>query len=92
MELNILNKTNNELEVELRGETHTLLNLLKDVLIKDERVVTAFYDMKYVSISDPVLYIKTDGADPILVLKDVVAIIVSECDEFIDVFSKAANA
>ncbi|AAM31576.1 DNA-directed RNA polymerase subunit L [Methanosarcina mazei] len=92
MELNILNKTNNELEVELRGETHTLLNLLKDLLIKDERVVTAFYDMKYVSISDPVLYIKTDGADPILVLKDVVAIIVSECDEFIDVFSKAANA
>lgn len=92
MELNILNKTNNELEVELRGETHTLLNLLKDLLIKDARVVTAFYDMKYVSISDPVLYIKTDGADPILVLKDVVAIIVSECDEFIDVFSKAANA
>ncbi|AKB62650.1 MAG: DNA-directed RNA polymerase subunit L [Methanosarcina mazei] len=92
MELNILNKTNNELEVELRGETHTLLNLLKDLLIKDERVVTAFYDMKYVSISDPVLYIKTDGADPILVLKDVAAIIVSECDEFIDVFSKAANA
>jgi DNA-directed RNA polymerase subunit L len=36
MELNILNKTNNELEVELRGETHTLLNLLKDLLIKDE--------------------------------------------------------
>ncbi|AKB68872.1 DNA-directed RNA polymerase subunit L [Methanosarcina mazei] len=92
MELNILNKTNNELEVELRGETHTLLNLLKDLLIKDARVVTAFYDMKYVSISDPVLYIKTDGADPILVLKDVAAIIVSECDEFIDVFSKAANA
>jgi DNA-directed RNA polymerase subunit L len=92
VELNILNKTNNELEVELRGETHTLLNLLKDLLIKDERVVTAFYDMKYVSISDPVLYIKTDGADPILVLKDVAAIIVSECDEFIDVFSKAANA
>jgi DNA-directed RNA polymerase subunit L len=92
VELNILNKTNNELEVELRGETHTLLNLLKDLLIKDARVVTAFYDMKYVSISDPVLYIKTDGADPILVLKDVAAIIVSECDEFIDVFSKAANA
>jgi DNA-directed RNA polymerase subunit L len=59
VELNILNKTNNELEVELRGETHTLLNLLKDLLIKDERVEAAFYDMKYVSISEPVLYIKT---------------------------------
>ena len=92
MELNIINKTNNELEVELRGETHTLLNLLKDLLIKDERVETAFYDMKYVSISEPVLYLKTNGADPIHVFKEVAAIIVSQCDEFIDVFSKAANA
>jgi DNA-directed RNA polymerase subunit L len=92
MELNILNKTNNELEVELRGETHTLLNLLKDLLIKDERVETAFYDMKYVSISEPVLYLKTDGTDPILVLKEVAAKIISQCDEFLDVFSKAANA
>ncbi len=92
MELNILNKTNNELEVEIRGETHTLLNLLKDLLIKDERVETAFYDIKHVSISDPILYIKTDGTDPILVLKEVAAIIVSQSDEFIDVFSKAVNA
>lgn len=92
MELNILNKTNNELEVEFRGETHTLLNLLKDLLIKDERVETAFYDIKHVSISDPILYIKTDGTDPILVLKEVAAIIVSQSDEFIDVFSKAVNA
>jgi len=92
MELNILNKTNNELEVEFRGETHTLLNLLKDLLIKDERVETAFYDMKHVSISDPILYIKTDGTDPILVLKEVAAIIITQTNEFIDVFSKAANA
>ncbi|HNW38171.1 MAG TPA: RpoL/Rpb11 RNA polymerase subunit family protein, partial [Methanosarcina vacuolata] len=38
MELNILSKTDNELEVELKGETHTLLNILKDLLIKDQRV------------------------------------------------------
>ncbi|MDI9395773.1 MAG: DNA-directed RNA polymerase subunit L [Euryarchaeota archaeon] len=92
MELNILNKTNNELEVEIRGETHTLLNLLKSLLIEDERVEAAFYDMKYVSISEPILYIKTNGVDPILVLKDAAESVVSQCDEFIDVFSKAANA
>ena len=50
MELNILSKTDNELEVELKGETHTLLNLLRDSLIRDKRVEVAFYDMKYVSI------------------------------------------
>ena len=93
MELNILSKTENELEVELKGETHTLLNMLKDLLIKDERVEIAFYDMKHVSISDPILYIKTNnGADPIEVLKDAASIIVAQCDEFIDVFGKAVNA
>ena len=92
MELNILSKTENELEVELKGETHTLLNMLKDLLIRDERVEVAFYDMKHVSISDPILYIKTDGTNPIEVLKDAASIIIAQCDEFTDVFSKAVNA
>jgi len=92
MELVILSKTENELEVELKGETHTLLNLLKDFLIKDERVEVAFYDIKHVSISDPVFYIKTDGSDPIKVLKDAASKIVTQCDEFTYVFDKAENA
>ena len=92
MELNILSKTENELEVELKGETHTLLNMLKELLIKDERVEIAFYDIKHVSISDPILYIKTDGTNPIEVLKDTASRIIAQCDEFTDVFSKAVNA
>ena len=92
MELNILSKAGYELEVELKGETHTLLNLLKDFLIRDVRVEAAFYDMKHVSISDPILYIKTDGTDPIEVLKDAASIIIVQCNEFIDVFNKAVNA
>lgn len=92
MELIILSKTENELEVELKGETHTLLNLLRDLLIKDGRVEVAFYDIKHVSISDPVFYIKTDGSNPIEVLKDAASKIVVECDEFTGVFSKAVNA
>ncbi len=92
MELNILSKTENELEVELKGETHTLLNMLKELLIRDERVEIAFYDIKHVSISDPILYIKTDGTNPIEVLKDTASRIIAQCDEFTDVFSKAVNA
>lgn len=92
MELNILSKADYELEVELKGETHTLLNLFKDFLIRDARVEAAFYDMKHVSISDPILYIKTDGTDPIEVLKDTALLIIVQCNEFIDVFSKAVNA
>jgi len=48
--------------------------------------------MKHVSISEPILYLKTDGTDPIQVLKDAASIIIAQCDEFTEVFSKAANA
>lgn len=92
MQLVILSKTDNELEVEFKGETHTLLNLLKDYLVKDERVEVAFYDIKHVSISDPVFYLKTNGSNPIEVLKDAASKIIAECDEFTDVFNKAVNA
>lgn len=92
MQLVILSKTDNELEVEFKGETHTLLNLLKDYLVKDERVEVAFYDIKHVSISDPVFYLKTNGSNPIEVLKDAASKIIAECDEFTDVFNRAVNA
>ena len=92
MELNILSKTDNELEVEFKGETHTLLNMLRAHLVADERVEIVYYDMKQVSISDPILFIKTHGEDPIGVLKDAASALVAECDEFTEVFSKAVNA
>lgn len=92
MELNILSKTDNELKVEFIGETHTLLNMLKDNLLKDKRIEIAFYDMEHVSISDPILYIKTDGSNPLEVLKDAASVLIAQCDEFTEAFSKAINA
>ena len=41
MNLKILNKTDNELEMEIAGETHTLLNLLKTILLEDDAVEIA---------------------------------------------------
>jgi len=92
MELNILSKTDKELEVEFKGETHTLLNMLRANLVADERVEIVYYDMKHVSISDPILFIKTDGTDPIKVLRDAASTLSAECEEFSAVFSKAVNA
>lgn len=92
MELKIIDKTGDEMHLEIKDETHTLLNMLKSVLLADSRVQIATYDMKHVSISDPVLFVKTDGADPIEVIKDALKALVSQCDEFITVFSKAVEA
>lgn len=91
MELKILDKTDNEMHLEIKGESHTLLNMLKSILLEDKRVHTASYDMKHVTISEPVLFVMTDGTDPITVVKDAAFTLVSQCDEFIQVFSKAVD-
>ncbi len=91
MELKIIDKTEDEMHIEIKGETHTLLNMLKSVLLDDERVQIATYDMKHVSISDPILFVNTDGTDPIVVVKDALNILISQCDEFLSVFSKAID-
>ncbi|WP_292463141.1 DNA-directed RNA polymerase subunit L [Methanolobus sp.] len=92
MELKIIDKADDEMHLEIKGETHTLLNMLKSVLLDDSRVQIATYDMKHVSISDPILFVKTDGTDPIDVIKDALKVLISQCDEFIGVFSKAIEA
>ncbi|MDP2217582.1 MAG: DNA-directed RNA polymerase subunit L [Methanolobus sp.] len=92
MELKIIDKIDDEMHLEIKGETHTLLNMLKSVLLDDSRVQIATYDMKHVSISDPILFVKTDGTDPIDVIKDALKVLISQCDEFIGVFSKAVEA
>ncbi|WP_135609675.1 DNA-directed RNA polymerase subunit L [Methanococcoides sp. AM1] len=89
MELKILEKSEDEMKLEIAGESHTLLNMLKIILLEDDRVHTASYDMKHVTISEPILFVKTENADPIDVVKDAVATLIKECDEFISVFNKA---
>lgn len=93
MEITILSQGKNEMEVLVKGETHTLMNIIKATLIEDPRVETAFYDVKRLSNSvdrQPVLYIKTmPGEKPLVILKDVADKIVAMCDDFAATFEKA---
>jgi len=79
MEITILSQAKDEIEVLVKGETHTLMNIIKSTLLDDSRVETAFYDVKRLSNSverEPVLYIKTmPGEKPIEILKDVAVIV-----------------
>ena len=93
MEIKIHNKTENEIEMEIRGETHTLLNALKAALLEDKHVETATYDIEFPGISEPVLYVKTKkGADPIHVVQAAAKKVAGECDDFLKAFSKKAKA
>lgn len=88
MEITIVNKTDNEINVKIIGETHTLMNLLKTALLTDKHVEIATYDVKHTTISDPILFVRTDGADPIKVIKTATKHVMKECDEFIKLFTK----
>ncbi len=91
MELTILNKTGNEINIKVAGETHTLLNMLKTVLLNNKHVEIATYDIKHPTISEPVLFVRTDGADPIDVIKKASKEMAKECDDFIKLFKKKAK-
>jgi DNA-directed RNA polymerase subunit L len=88
MELTIVNKTENEISIKVAGESHTLLNTLKTALLNNKHVEIATYDIKHPTISEPILFVRTDGADPIEVIKIASGELVKECDEFIKLFKK----
>jgi len=91
MEAKILRKTKHELELELKGEDHTFLNALKSVLLQNEDVKIATYDIEYPGVSDPVLYMRTKDTNPIEALKDASALLSRQCDEFKRKFKKKAQ-
>jgi DNA-directed RNA polymerase subunit L len=89
MELKILEKTEDEIRLEIKGESHTLMNLLKSVLLEDDHVEIATYDMKHVTISDPVLFVKTDGKDPIETIREASGRLEEKFEKFQGVFREA---
>lgn len=59
MELTLLNKTDTHLEIEVKGENETLLNLLKQKLLENEKVVSATYVTRHHQLDFPRLVVDT---------------------------------
>lgn len=93
MEIKIISKTDTEIRVEIKGETHTMMNALKSSLLEDKAVKVATYDIEFPGISDPVLYVKTDKSeDPIEAIKVATKKLAGECEDFLKAFGKKAKA
>lgn len=83
MQINVLSKTDNELEVEVLGENETLLNPIKQALLSDKDVDFAEYIIEHPSLSVPKIYVRTKGkAKPEVVLKRTIKSLVAEFDAF----------
>ena len=94
MELRVIEKTDQELRIEIAGEDHTFMNVLKGVLLETEGVSAATYDMNPEQSggqTDPVLSITTtDGLDPLDALATGAESVRETTDAFTDAFESAA--
>ena len=89
MDIRILSKTENELELRIAGETHSLMNLLKVELLNDEQIDVATYDIKHTTIGDPVLFVRTvSDHDPIDAVIEASQRMDTLCQDFKEAFEK----
>jgi len=61
VKVKVLKKAANELKIEVEGVGHTLCNLLQRMLLEDENVDLAGYDIPHPLVSNSVIYIRTKG-------------------------------
>lgn len=61
MKVKVLEKTSNELKIEIEGVGHTLCNMLQKILSEDETVDLAGYDIPHPLASNAIIYVRTKG-------------------------------
>ncbi|HID16808.1 TPA: DNA-directed RNA polymerase subunit L [Candidatus Bathyarchaeota archaeon] len=59
----ILKETEKELKIEVDGEGHSLCNLLQQLLLKNENVEIAGYDVPHPLLDRAVVYIRVTGKE-----------------------------
>ena len=94
MELRVIEKTDEELRIEVAGEDHTFMNVLKGALLETDGVTAATYDMNPEQSggqTDPILSVKTEsGTDPLDALGAAADRVRETTDSLRDAFEAAA--
>ncbi|WP_136686977.1 DNA-directed RNA polymerase subunit L [Halorhabdus amylolytica] len=94
MELRVIEKDDTSLSIEIAGEDHTFMNVLKGALLETEGVAAATYDMNPEQSggqTDPILTIKTEAdTDALDALETGTERIVEKADAFQNAYDAAA--
>ena len=88
MELLVLKEEKNILELEIKGEDHTLANLLRNELWNVDSVELASYNIKHPIVSSPILSLSVTKSKPKKALEDAVHNIKSKTKEFRSLLKK----
>jgi DNA-directed RNA polymerase subunit L len=93
MELRVIEKTDEELRMEIAGEDHTFMNVLKGALLETAGVTAATYDMNPEQSggqTEPILSVKTEsGTDPLDAVGDASRRVQDLTDDFMTAFAAA---
>ncbi|MFB6192159.1 MAG: DNA-directed RNA polymerase subunit L [Haloarculaceae archaeon] len=94
MDLRVIENRETELSIEIAGEDHTFMNVLKGALLETEGVAAATYDMNPEQSggqTDPILTIKTEeGTKPLDALEAATGNVKEKTRAFRDAFEAAA--
>lgn len=82
MEFKVLEESKNKLVFELKGETHTFCNALKQELLDLKGVSIATYKIDHPLIGMPKFYLETKGIEPRKALKDALKSLKKKAEEF----------
>jgi len=82
MEFIVLEESKTKLVFELKGETHTFCNLVKEELLTTKGVTTASYRVDHPLIGVPRFLVETKGAEPRKALKEALASIKKKAEAF----------
>ena len=94
MDLRVIDNDEEELVIEIGGEDHTFLNVLKGALLETEGVAAATYDMNPEQSggqTEPILTVKTeDSTDPLDALEAAAGTVKDETSAFREAFQTVA--
>jgi len=94
MDLRVIENEETELSIEIAGEDHTFMNVLKGALLETEGVAAATYDMNPEQSggqTDPILSIKTeDGTAPLEALEAATENVKGKSNAFREAFEAAS--
>jgi len=93
MDLRVIDKSDTELSIEIAGEDHTFMNVLKGALLETEGITAATYDVNPEQSggqTEPVLTIKTEETvDALDALEDGTDRVIEKADDFTEAFEAA---
>ncbi|GAA0677363.1 DNA-directed RNA polymerase subunit L [Natronoarchaeum mannanilyticum] len=94
MELRVIESSDEEISIEIGGEDHTFMNVLKGALLETEGVTAATYDVNPEQSggqTEPILSVKTDETiEPLDAIEDAAGRIRDKTTAFKDAYDAAA--